>query len=229
MEKSNTPFSPVVSSAAPARRLWNFLVRQEPCQDIFIRAIFGKHKLSTSEATAATASSSASVVDGSTPGANETHHNPTNQYNNINLPEPVRIIHKEQESIFAFCLNLVNPGLLALATPREVQEMDISLLLDSPNWMEDECEFDIMNLNKDIETLPASSFLVIQTSADKYVYHMLNILLFKLNHIPYNPLPRHVNNQNMNNVQNYSTPATPQPGIAGQSGRGASVVSYSIH
>ena len=42
----------------------------------------------------------------------------------------------------------VNGGLLALATPREVQEMDISLLLVLPSWLEDECEFDIINLNK---------------------------------------------------------------------------------
>lgn len=86
---------------------------------------------------------------------------------NSHLPEPVRIIHKEQESISAFCLNLINPGLLSLATPREVQEMDISLLLESPNWLEDECELDIMNLNKDIDTMAASSFLMIQASSDK--------------------------------------------------------------
>lgn len=40
------------------------------------------------------------------------------QNQNSHLPEPVRIIHKEQESISAFCLNLINPGLLSLATPR---------------------------------------------------------------------------------------------------------------
>jgi hypothetical protein len=42
----------------------------------------------------------------------------------------------------------VNAGLLALATPREVQEMDITLLLELPSWLEDECEFDIMNLTR---------------------------------------------------------------------------------
>lgn len=111
------------------------------------------------------------------------------------LPEPVRIIHKEQDSISAFCLNQVrfaffllyifenikgfvqcnlkfiwfgdkvNPGLMSMATPREVQEMDISLLLELPSWLEDECEFDIINLNKQPEqpepTQP-TSFLVIQ-------------------------------------------------------------------
>lgn len=84
-----------------------------------------------------------------------------------NVLEPVRIIHKDQEQISAFCLNLVNPGLLALATPREVQELDISLLLESPNWLEDECDIDLMNLTRDPDTLPTSGFLVIQTQTDK--------------------------------------------------------------
>lgn len=64
--------------------------------------------------------------------------------------------------------------MLALATPREAQEMDISLLLESPNWLEDECELDIMNLTKDIDSLAASSFLLIQASSDKYVIILNN-------------------------------------------------------
>lgn len=44
LEKHNTPFSPIQSSAAPARRLWHYLVRQEAVQDIFIRAVFGKKR-----------------------------------------------------------------------------------------------------------------------------------------------------------------------------------------
>lgn len=54
---------------------------------------------------------------------------------------------------------------MALATPREVQEMDISLLLELPSWLEDECEFDIINLtNKQLDPEPVqpTSFLVIQ-------------------------------------------------------------------
>ncbi|CAG2069090.1 unnamed protein product [Timema podura] len=43
---------------------------------------------------------------------------------------------------------MVNHGLLALCTPREVQEMDISLLLELPSWLEDECEIDLINLYK---------------------------------------------------------------------------------
>lgn len=44
LEKQNTPFSPIQASAAPARRLWNYLVRQELVQEIFIRAVFGKKR-----------------------------------------------------------------------------------------------------------------------------------------------------------------------------------------
>ncbi|XP_055600709.1 dmX-like protein 2 isoform X2 [Uranotaenia lowii] len=196
LEKSNTPFTPCLSSAAPARRLWNYLVRNELVQDVFIRAVFGKKKTTPNPNEPTTASINGSINESGTPVGNETatagcHTNPQN------IPEPARIIHKDQEQISAFCLNLVNPGMLALATPREVQEMDISLLLESPHWMEDECEMDIMNLNKDIETLPNSNFLVIQTATDK---HMINA------------------------AQNFGAPSSPQPGIAGQSGRGASVV-----
>lgn len=87
---------------------------------------------------------------------------------NASVSEPVRIIHKDQESISAFCLNNVNPGFISLSTPREVQEMDIALLLESPNWMEDECELDILNLNKDSDLIPTTNFLVIQAANDKY-------------------------------------------------------------
>ncbi|KXJ76162.1 hypothetical protein RP20_CCG010172, partial [Aedes albopictus] len=201
LEKSNTPFSPCLSSAAPARRLWNYLVRIELVQDIFIRAVFGKKKPSPHLTDNTIGSITNSANDSGTPIANESAVVAGGQTQLQNIPEPVRIIHKDQEQISAFCLNLVNPGLLALATPREVQEMDISLLLESPNWMEDECEMDIMNLTKDIETIPSSNFLVIQTSTDK-----------------------HLVNTSINAAQNFGVPSSPQPGIAGQSGRGASVV-----
>lgn len=157
LEKSNTPFSSSSASAAPARRLWNFLVRQEAVQDIFIRAIFGKRKQAPVEEDFNTRLSNENLQND-----DDSSHGKSRQ-----LPEPVRIIHKDQESILAFCLNRVNSGLLALSTPKELQEIDVSLLLDSPNWLEDECEIDILSLNKDIETLPSSSFLVVQTPNDK--------------------------------------------------------------
>ncbi|XP_054286224.1 dmX-like protein 2 isoform X3 [Macrosteles quadrilineatus] len=189
LDKNNTPFqvhspkekciiplfvSPRHWSAAPARRLWSFLVRQEPVQELFIRCVFGKRR------------SPPSILDVTDRVGQDVH-----------LPEPVRIIHKEQDSITAFCLNNVNGGLLALATPREVQEMDISLLLEMPSWLEDECELDLMSLNKEPELLPSSGFLVIQTPNDK-------------------PM--------QNPAANPNQAMSPQGGLAGQTGRGASVM-----
>ncbi|KAG5673298.1 hypothetical protein PVAND_003358 [Polypedilum vanderplanki] len=210
LEKNNTPFSPAASSAAPCRRLWNYMVRQEACQDVFIRAIFGKRKTFTFDQPtivsqgAVAPSVSNSVVDfsqHSDVGINLSA-NANKEQSQSQLIEPVRIIHKDQESISAFCINLTSSGMMALATPKELQEIDISLLLESPNWLEDECEFDILNLTKDVDTLPASGFLVIQaSSADKAA----------------------AQNQ-VQNLQQAPLPVSPQPGATPQSGRGASVV-----
>lgn len=197
LEKHNTPFS-TRSASAPARRLWNYLVRQENVQDVFVRAIFGKRrKIDTdNESLKRVNSDLNSVLDAGSPGSGDHSHSQQN-----NLPEPIRIIHKEQESISAFCINNISPGLIAIATPKEIQEMDITLLLDAPSWYEDECEYDILNLLKDPDSIPTSSFLVIQTPTDK------NIL-----------------SQGMMNIQNYGTSTPPQVGTGGQSGRGTSVV-----
>lgn len=84
--------SPHHWSAAPARRLWCFLVRQESVQDVFIRSIFGKQQRMFGGSILTSDRNDDSI-----------HENGTSH----NLPEPVRIIHKEQESISAFCLNQV--------------------------------------------------------------------------------------------------------------------------
>ena len=61
-------------------------------------------------------------------------------------------------------------------------------------------------IRREPETMPASSFLVIQTAADR-------------------PLLA----QSSSTVQNYGTnPSSPQPGLGGQTGRGASVVCYQV-
>lgn len=73
--------------------------------------------------------------------------------------------------------------------------MDISLLLELPAWLEDECELDILSLNRDGPESNATPFLVIQSTGDSKVYNK-DLQL-----------------------------GSPQSGLAGQSGRGASVVS----
>ena len=69
---------------------------------------------------------------------------------------------------------------MALATPREVQEMDISLLLELPSWLEDECEFDLINLNKqpDPEPVQPTSFLVIQVNYFSFMFIFFRLLYF---------------------------------------------------
>lgn len=58
------------------------------------------------------------------------------------------LLPPERVFINRLLLLQANSSLLALATPREIQEMDISLLLESPSWLEDECEFDLVNLSR---------------------------------------------------------------------------------
>ncbi|XP_075155148.1 rabconnectin-3 alpha [Haematobia irritans] len=146
LSKDNTPF--VSSSAAgPVRRLWNFLVRQDEAQEVFIKVIFGKKIDSTFQMHS-------QAFDGVDNGG-------TTSIKDVN--EPIRIIHKDHESVLAFCLNNSSSNMIAVANPREVHEFDISLLLESPNWYEDECDYDLLNISKDNET-SGSGFLMIQSS-----------------------------------------------------------------
>ncbi|XP_032514293.2 dmX-like protein 2 isoform X1 [Danaus plexippus] len=179
LEKHNTPFNSALYSSAPARRLWNYLVRQEQVQEVFIRAVFSRRRT-----------------------CSESHERAPRK--DDDLHSPVRIIHKEQDSIAAFCLNRVGGGLLAVATAREVQEMDVSLLLrGGACWAEDECEVDLLALASDPAALPDTGFLLIQ------------------HHDKQNggSVPGTGNNSPMN-------PNLPQVpvGMASQTGRGASVV-----
>uniref|UniRef100_A0A1B0A9X2 RAVE complex protein Rav1 C-terminal domain-containing protein n=1 Tax=Glossina pallidipes TaxID=7398 RepID=A0A1B0A9X2_GLOPL len=142
----NTPFISG-SSAGPVRRLWNYLVRQECAQDVFVKVIFGK-KTDTN-------SKNEDAYD----GANTDENHTTNECN-----EHIRIIHKDHESILAFCLNNSTSTKIAFANPREIQELDISLLLESPNWYEDECDYDMLNITKENESTSNSGFLLIQNA-----------------------------------------------------------------
>ena len=47
---------------------------------------------------------------------------------------PVRIVHKEHESISAFCVNQSISPHLAISTPKEIQELDVGVLLDMDSW-----------------------------------------------------------------------------------------------
>ncbi|XP_070543555.1 dmX-like protein 2 isoform X2 [Ptychodera flava] len=114
LEPSNTPFRSNSRSAQSVRRLWNFLVRQEHVQDIFIHYIFKKkpreHETETTDET-----------DG------RPHTGKS------------RILHKENDKISGFTINHANPSCIVVSTPREVAELDLSLMLDPQPlaWIED--------------------------------------------------------------------------------------------
>ena len=58
---------------------------------------------------------------------------------------------------------------MTISTQKELQELNVSLLLNPTSWdegMNDEADFDVLSLNDDPETLPASSYLVVQTPGD---------------------------------------------------------------
>ena len=134
LEMNNTPFRAHNSVTKPMKRLWNYLIRQEKVQDIFIRYIFGKPKSKASQMR------ERSLNDKDKDGNDE----------NADLvsTELVRIVHKEQDNISAFCLNSAQNGLISIATPKEIQELDIKLLLEPTSWLEEETEFDILNMSK---------------------------------------------------------------------------------
>ncbi|XP_049518236.1 dmX-like protein 2 isoform X5 [Dermacentor silvarum] len=173
LEVDNTPFSRSKHPAAyPARRLWNYLVRQEGVQDLFIRYLFS-HKvappLDTQAQAQATKGQTQPPKEG---GAATTTPGGEGDDRSIDggLPDPVRIIHKDQESISAFCISQVNEGILSLATPKELQELDISALLEPAPWLDDEAEFDILAMNRPPEP-PAGQaldFLVVQHPLDRH-------------------------------------------------------------
>ncbi|XP_077514309.1 rabconnectin-3 alpha isoform X3 [Amblyomma americanum] len=156
LELDNTPFSRSKHPAAPpARRLWNYLVRQEGVQDLFIRYLFS-HKAAPLPDEG---------VVGTTPGGEGDDRSIDGA-----VPDPVRIIHKDQESISAFCISQANEGILSLATPKELQELDISALLEPAPWLDDEAEFDILTLNRPPEPAAgqALDFLVVQHPLDRH-------------------------------------------------------------
>jgi len=149
-EPANTPFLSSHFSALPAKRLWHYLIRQEPLQDAFIRYIFRKRKQIEDDSSGRGADTS---DNGSASGA---------------LMHPMKIIHKEQEIITSFCLNQANLNCMAVATQKEIVEMDVSGILHPPSWLEDETEYDIEAIRSPCPSkVEAEEFLLIQTPSDR--------------------------------------------------------------
>ncbi|KAL7632237.1 UNVERIFIED_CONTAM: hypothetical protein RMT77_017453 [Armadillidium vulgare] len=180
LETHNTPFARNKRGVKPVNRLWNCLMRQEEVQEYFVRYIFGRKRpleppsQYTETGVEEEGSDSGDIIDGelsSEPGL-ESQQEPSEgggggSDSSTPTLEAVKIIHKDQDSITAFCMNKINNGLVAVATMKEVQEIDISLLLKHPSWLTNECELDVLGLNLDPDTFEHSNFLVVQTPYDK--------------------------------------------------------------
>ncbi|CAL8070752.1 unnamed protein product [Calicophoron daubneyi] len=63
--------------------------------------------------------------------------------NSLLLDEAIRLIHKEQEPLIAMCINQANHSCIAVATPKEVIELNIDNLVALPAWYADEVEYDL--------------------------------------------------------------------------------------
>ncbi|XP_074603304.1 rabconnectin-3 alpha isoform X2 [Brevipalpus obovatus] len=150
LEMNNTPFRSHNSISKPQKRLWNYLVRQDKVQDLFIRYIFGKSKVNEVPDT---------VSNGKDDG-NEASP----------VTDPTRIVHKDQDNISAFCINSTQSGLISLATPKEIIEMDISSLLETTPWLEEEAEYDILNMSRASDPPASCNYLMVQHPADKLAF-----------------------------------------------------------
>ena len=102
----------------PIKRLWQFLVRQEPVQKYFVKFIFGlRHQkevaLSIEDIQALKASTgneAQSYVSDSQAETSDLHDSTT--YRQIaRMNQPVKIIHKEHDAITSFCINKVKTAI----------------------------------------------------------------------------------------------------------------------
>ncbi|XP_048383976.2 dmX-like protein 1 isoform X5 [Stegostoma tigrinum] len=115
LEPTNTPFKSKHHTALPVKRLWQFLVKQEEVQEIFIRNIFTKKRCQNEV-----------EADSGYPGGR------------------ARIVHKESDIITAFAINKANRNCVAIATSHDIQELDVSAILATQiyTWVEDEFELE---------------------------------------------------------------------------------------
>lgn len=142
LDPANTPFINEKSTLEP-RRLWNFLVTRKCLHDVFIRYIFKKksQQMDFSTKRADTTLSSNMTTASSNNQEHNVDNTNTNQYTSF-----CKIVHKDQEPIYNFCLNERDKNTLALCTSKEIIEMDIRNLMVKNAPIDDEYEMDILAL-----------------------------------------------------------------------------------
>ncbi|XP_010632202.1 dmX-like protein 1 isoform X1 [Fukomys damarensis] len=151
LEPTNTPFRSKHHLALSVKRLWQYLVKQEEIQETFIRNIFTKKRCLNE-----------SLGDNSEIIKNSMMEEPNINKIEADLGYPggkARIIHKESDIITAFAVNKANRNCIAIASSHDVQELDVSGILDTQiyTWVDDDVE---------LETKGSEDFLVIHARDD---------------------------------------------------------------
>nr|CAB3238400.1 dmX-like protein 1 [Phallusia mammillata] len=125
LEANNTPFDGSSKECMGCKRLWHSLVKKENLQEMFIKYIF--HRKATETVSYEYEGSTISVQENddaeivSTKSVGE-------------FGGKVKILHKESDLLAAFCINKVNSNCIALASAKDIQELDLSTLLAADNW-----------------------------------------------------------------------------------------------
>ncbi|KAL3982356.1 RAVE protein 1 C terminal family protein [Acanthocheilonema viteae] len=126
-ETNNTPFECVDPSVLPVKRIWLYLVRQDHILPLFIKHIFGFGDQQEESM----------VREGAT------------ELENRDTVNVFKIVQREHEPIASFCCSEVRPGWLVVSNTRELQEMDITALLDNAenlklsSWLFNRTELDV--------------------------------------------------------------------------------------
>ena len=107
-EATNTPFGEA-RAANPVRRLWCFLVRCEPLQELFVRHLFYLELVHVPTEVN-------KVINGTT-GDNVSKHSPNG------------FVHRETEPVLALCFNQTNLDCVSLSTAKELVELDVGTML----------------------------------------------------------------------------------------------------
>ena len=145
LEPQNNPFPSIGSGLGPIKRLWRFLIHQETVQCLFIRYIFGKSKPPGPAAKI-------TVERDETETASRVGEESLNNFGGEERDGRLKIIHKEQDNITAFCINKVTSGLMTVSTPREILEVNMNILLHPSSWSDradDEAENDILQMEEE--------------------------------------------------------------------------------
>ena len=166
LEPQNNPFPSIGSGLGPIKRLWRFLVHQEQVQCLFIRYIFGKSK---PPGTVPRVMIDRDDTDTASRVADESVHN----FDGDEKDGKLKLIHKEQDNITAFCINKVTNGLMTISTPREILEVNMNILLHPSSWSDradDEAENDILQMEEEAASGPKPTQTAPQGPGDPFQF-----------------------------------------------------------